>query len=132
MNNSTEKSGFVDTIRARADFAAGIDADAMVNANGGREWLRSYAEDVPELCDEIEGLREELKLADDEARKMREAYADAMREWAEGGRGFKLEGRAEMAAKICDLFYEFDGDPSCLWEHIDALDDALKETGHRA
>ncbi len=43
----------------------------------------------------------------------------------------ELRRYAETAAKTVDLFYEFDGDPACLWEHVDALDDELRRGGFR-
>ena len=47
----------IETFRARAEAAARINPVVMALRGGGVEWLRSYAEDVPELIKEIERLR---------------------------------------------------------------------------
>jgi len=54
---------------------------------------------VLSMYDELAGLREEVRLADDGARKMREAYADGLREWAEGGRVWRMQQALEHLAE---------------------------------
>ncbi len=55
----------LDTLKARAEFAAQIDGVAMSLNGGGIEWLRSYTEDVPWLIARVEELEREVEEKDD-------------------------------------------------------------------